>query len=193
MTVAYNLLIGLALGFSLTVPPGPMNALIASVTTRSLRAGVLTGCGAMTADLVLGGLVFALDATVDLRAFLEPVYVVGSGVMLWLAVRLFARRGEPPVPRGDVRTLSTALAVGLTNPFQLLWWLTAGVAFAYLGGAALLVGLFGAIAAWVVSFPLALHVGNRRFPWVQTAVVYVSGGILLAFVAYFAWLAVEFR
>jgi threonine/homoserine/homoserine lactone efflux protein len=188
-----DLLVGVALGFSLTVPPGPMNALIASISTRSRRGGVLTGLGAMTADLVLGGLVFALDSSLDLRRVVEPIYVVGCAVMLYFAVRLLLRRGAPLPPLGDVRTFSRALGIGLSNPYQILWWLTAGVAFAYLGGIVLLAGLFGAIAVWIVVFPFAIHAGSRRYPRLESIVVYASGAILLGFVVYFAWLAIVSR
>jgi threonine/homoserine/homoserine lactone efflux protein len=64
-------LAGLALGFSLTVPPGPMNAPIASRSTRSLREGVLTGLGAMTADALWGGMVLAIRSEVDGGAYLR--------------------------------------------------------------------------------------------------------------------------
>jgi threonine/homoserine/homoserine lactone efflux protein len=189
MPALYDLAVGIALGFSLSVPPGPMNALIASVSTRSYRLGVLTGLGAMTADLLLGAIVYGLDATTDLSEIVRPVYAVGAIVMGYLAFRLLTRRGAPLPPLHDTATFSRALAVGISNPYQILWWLTAGVAFAYLGGIVLLLGLFGAIAIWVVSFPRAIHAGSRRFPGLERAVVYGSGALLLAFVGYFAWLA----
>ncbi|MGI0130612.1 MAG: lysine transporter LysE, partial [Thermoplasmata archaeon] len=77
-----------------------------------------------------------------------------------------------------------------SNPFQIVWWLTAGLAFAYLGGLVLFVALFAAIALWVLAFPSALHLGTRRRPGAARAVVYVSAVILFAFAAYFLVLAV---
>ena len=191
MALAQSLLVGLALGFSLTVPPGPMNALIASVSTRSLRGGILTGLGAMASDVVFGGLVFGLESTVNLRAFVEPIYWIGCVVMLYFAARLLARRGAPLPPLGDVETFSRALGTALTNPFQILWWLTAGVASAYVGGIVLLLGLFGAIAIWVVAFPFAIRTGTRRIPRMETVVVYVSGAIMLGLAVYFSVLALR--
>jgi len=67
-----------------------------------------------------------------------------------------------------------------------VWWLTAGVAFAYLGGPVLLLGLFGAIVLWVLAFPAAVHSGARRHPLVERGVRYASAVILLGFAAYFA-------
>ncbi len=68
MNELYLVLAGLALGFSLTVPPGPMNALIAGRAMRSLRAGITTGLGAMTADALLGAIVYAARTEIDLGA-----------------------------------------------------------------------------------------------------------------------------
>ena len=191
LEIAFAFGFGLALGFSLTIPPGPMNALIAARSVVSLRAGVVTGCGAMSADLILGVLVYALRSEVDLSSAVRWVYVVGALVMAFLGVRLLSHTAaeSAPAPAG-VRTYSQAILVGLSNPFQIVWWLTAGLAFAYLGGLVLFVGLFAAVAAWVVGFPYALHVGTRGRPGVARAVVYGSAAIMFAFAVYFAVLAV---
>lgn len=191
MAFGYDLLFGIALGFSLTIPPGPANALIASQAVRSLREGVLTGLGAMTADLILGILVYALRSEVDLGGVARWIYLVGAGVMVILGVRLVRRGTEADSePEGGIRTYSQGILVGVTNPFQIIWWLTAGLAFAYLGGLVLFVGLFSAIAIWVFGFPYALHLGTRRRPRATVAVVYGSATILFAFAVYFVVLAV---
>jgi threonine/homoserine/homoserine lactone efflux protein len=182
---------GIALGFSLAVPPGPMNALIASQTVRSLRAGVVTGCGAMTADGILGVVVLSLVRLVDLTVVVRPLYAVGAAMMVYLGLRIIrGGRSRPGPPPGDVRTFSQALGVGITNPFQVGWWLTAGLAFARFGGPVLFAGLFGAIAVWVVGFPLALHAGTARYPRLGEGVAYLSGAIMFGFAGYFAYLLV---
>ncbi len=48
-----SLFSGLLLGYSLAVPPGPMNALIAAWSLRSFRHGFTVGVGAMSADFLL--------------------------------------------------------------------------------------------------------------------------------------------
>jgi threonine/homoserine/homoserine lactone efflux protein len=190
MTLAGNLAFGLLLGFSLTIPPGPMNALIASLSVRSARAGITTGLGAMCADLLLGAVVFSFATLVDLAPVVRGVYAVGAGVMLYLGVRLLSPpRAEAAAATGQVRTFLRALGVGLSNPYQVVWWLTAGLGFAYLGGPVLLVGLFGAVAIWIVAFPLAVHAGTRRRPRLQQAIGYTSAVILIGFAVYFAVLA----
>ncbi len=190
MQFAFDLLFGFALGFSLTIPPGPMNALIASRAVHSLRAGVLTGVGAMSADLILGLLVYGLRSLVDLGAIVRWVYLVGAAVMVVFGVRLLQRSGAAPAePTAGFRTYSQAILLGLSNPFQIVWWLTAGLAFAYLGGVVLFVGLFAAIVVWVVTFPYALHLGTRGRPRVARAVVYASAALMFGFAAYFVLLA----
>jgi threonine/homoserine/homoserine lactone efflux protein len=190
LEIAFSFVFGLALGFSLTIPPGPMNALIASQTVRSLRSGIITGFGAMSADLALGIVVYALRTVVDLSSIARGIYLVGAVVMVVFGIRLL-RRGPSPGPEttAGIRTFSQAVLVGVTNPFQIGWWLTAGLAFAYLGGLVLFAGLFGAIAVWVVAFPYALHLGTRGRPGIDRAVVYASAAIMFVFAGYFAVLA----
>jgi threonine/homoserine/homoserine lactone efflux protein len=186
-----DLALGMVLGFSLTIPPGPMNALIAARSTESFRRGFLTGLGAMSADLILAIAVYALQSAVDLASEVRIIYVLGCGVMAFLAYRLLSAgsRRTAPEPR-QLAVFTSALAVGLSNPFQILWWLTAGLAFAYLGGYVLFVGLFGAILIWIVAFPFAIHRGVRRYPGLARAVTVVSAAALLGFAAYFAILAI---
>jgi threonine/homoserine/homoserine lactone efflux protein len=187
---ADSLLFGLALGFSLSIPPGPMNALIASRAARSLREGIITGFGAMSADLVLGGLIYALRSELDLTSVVRYVYIVGAAVMAYLGYRVLTAPAAPTAGESaGLRTYSQALGIGLSNPFQIVWWLTAGLAFAYLGGLPLYVALFAAVLVWVLVFPTAIHVGTRRRPGLARAVVLASGVILIGFAAYFAYLA----
>lgn len=171
-----------------------MNALIAGRSTVSLRSGILTGFGAMSADLVLGAVVFALRSVVDLSAIVRYVYVVGAVVMVYLGYRLLtrARAAAAPVeaPEG-IRTYTQGLAIGLSNPYQIVWWLTAGLAFAYLGGLPLYMALFGAVLIWVLAFPTAIHLGTRRRPRLARGVALGSAFILLGFAVYFAILAVR--
>jgi threonine/homoserine/homoserine lactone efflux protein len=189
-SLLYDLAFGVALGFSLTIPPGPMNLFIAARSVRSFGEGVAAGLGAMSADLVLGLVVYGLHSAVDLTAELRWIYVLGAVVMVYLGVGLLRRETAvaPPETFG-LRTYTSALGLGLSNPFQILWWLTVGLAFAYFGGLVLFAGLFGAIAVWIVAFPWAVHRGTERRPKVARAVVIVSGALVFGFAAYFVFLA----
>ncbi len=188
MDTVGDLLLGAALGASLAVPPGPMNAWIAAASTRSYRGGVATGLGAMSADAILGAVVYVLHGPIDLAPVRRLVYLLGAAVMAYFAVRLVRRTPEAAVAT-DRRSFSQALLLGLSNPFQILWWLTAGIGFAFVGGAVLLLGLFGAIVVWVTTFPLAVRSGARRSPRFEKAVVVVSTVAMAVFAGYFAVLA----
>lgn len=189
-SVLFDLGFGLLLGFSLTIPPGPMNAFIASQSIRSFREGVAAGCGAMSADLVLGVIVYGLHASVVLAAELRWIYLLGAAVMVYLGIGLVRKVSAPP-PRETrgVGTYTRAFGLGVSNPFQIVWWLTVGLAFAYLGGLVLFVGLFAAIAVWITLFPWAVHRGTERRPEVARAVLLVSGALIFVFAAYFVFLA----
>ena len=191
MSELYVFAVGMALGFSLVIPPGPMNALIMVRSVHSLRAGVMTGLGAMTADVILGALVWLLHTLVNLAPVVRWAEAVGAVVMAYFAYRVLGRTRplEPPSTEQDVRVYSIALAAAVTNPFQIVWWLTAGLAFAYLGGMLLLGGLFLAIAVWVVTFPYVLHQGARRSERFPRAVAVVSGFLFAGFAVYAALLA----
>jgi len=105
------------------------------------------------------------------------------------------RRAAP----GDSRGFRKAFALALTNPYQVLFWLTVGVgllrpgqvdvlAFAHdalagllvvaTGSPALVVGLFGGIAVWIVGFPAALVAAERRANAVAPGVAYASALVL---------------
>ena len=186
----FDLAFGLLLGFSLTIPPGPMNAFILARSVRSFREGVTAGLGAMSADLVLGVVVYSLRSALDLSSELRWVYLVGALVMVFLGVGLLRARAEDSTrDTSGVRTYTSALGLGLSNPFQILWWLTAGLAFAYFGGLILFVGLFGAIAVWIVAFPWAVHRGTERRPEVGRILVVVSAAVIFGFAGYFLFLA----
>jgi len=190
VTPIEELLLGLLLGLSLVVPPGPMNAWIAAGAARSVRTGVLTGLGAMAADALLGAVVYGLDRSVDLHEVVRYVYVVGAGFLVYLAWRLArSRPSDADRPREGI-VFAKAFALGISNPFQIVWWLTVGVGFAYLGGLVLLLGLFAAIAVWIVVFPSAVHAGTTRRAGLDRAVVLASAAILLGFAVYFVALFV---
>jgi threonine/homoserine/homoserine lactone efflux protein len=186
----FDLAFGLALGFSLTIPPGPMNAFILARSVRSLPEGITAGLGAMSADLVLGVVVYSLRSILDLSSELRWVYLLGAAMMVYLGIGLLRSRAGP-APRETVglRTYTSALGLGLSNPFQIVWWLTAGLAFAYFGGLVLFVGLFGAIAVWIVAFPWAVHRGTERRPELARPIIVGSAIVIFGFAAYFLFLA----
>lgn len=178
------------------------------VNRSTLLKGVLFGVGGLLM------LYFAYGAAKGVQATFAPDSVgaeVGSG----------AEKGESPAgvdiegrspsgsqPLADDLGESTgfrrAFALALTNPYQILFWLTVGVGLldpgqldvlavlpvvgadltgllvVETGSAALIVGLFGGIGLWLACFPAALVQAGRRTesfaPAVAAASALVLGG-----------------
>jgi len=106
----------------------------------------------------------------------------------------------------ESRGFSKAFVLSLTNPYQILFWLTAGVGLltpgtidilAYAseslsgivvvetGSAALIVGLFCGVAGWIVGFPAALTAAESRTESFAPVVAYGSAVVLAGFGLYF--------
>jgi threonine/homoserine/homoserine lactone efflux protein len=208
------LVFGAVFGLALAAPPGPMNAVIAQESViRGWFAGFAAGLGAMTADAVFFvlaylGAVRAVEAVPVLRDAM-----VGVGGMLLLCFAYAAARDASadwtPADAPDGRGFWKALVLALTNPYQIVFWLTVGVGLLqpgtvdvlahtpYVGGSlagtvvvrtgspALLVGFFGGIAVWITGFPASLVVAGRRVDRFAPMVAYASAAVLVAFGGWF--------
>jgi len=215
-----TLLAGVVFGFALAAPPGPMNAIIAEESVvRGWLAGFTAGLGAMTADacfflLALAGVVTVVQNQATLRGVM-----ILTGGLLMLSFALGALQdvrdhldGEAIGWTGDPvqgRGFRKAFVLALTNPYQIAFWLTVGVALLdpgtvdvlgktpYVGGSltgvlvvqtgspALVVGLFGGIVSWIVGFPAALVAAGNRIDRLVPAVAAGSALVLAGFGVYF--------
>lgn len=216
-STAISFFAGTLFGLALAAPPGPMNAIIAEESVvRGWVAGVVSGLGAMTADVVFFVLALAGVATVvEEWPLLRGVMItVGGVLMLYFALDAvrsaqtsLAGGGAP----GESRGFEKALVLGLTNPFQILFWLTVGIALLdpgtidilahtpYVGDAvagtlvvetgsvALLAGLFGGIVVWITGFPALLVATDRRVDSLAPVVAGASALVLVAFGLFFLW------
>lgn len=192
-----RLLSGLILGYSLAVPPGPMNALIAAWSLKGFRHGFAVGAGAMSADFIL--MLFTLLLYVQLSAMppvvFTPFFAAGGAFFLYLAYKIGTSR---PPTRGEVgrdvplKGYALGLTLGLVNPYQVGWWLTAGLSSIAQFGVEWAVGLFAAILTWITLFPLAVRAGwelNSRWTW--AAIKAFSVVTLSIFGVYFLFTAVQ--
>ncbi|AEA12900.1 Lysine exporter protein LYSE/YGGA [Thermoproteus uzoniensis 768-20] len=190
---------GLVLGYSLAVPPGPMNALIASWALKGFRHGVAVGAGAMTADFIFMLLTLLLYeevlAAVSSR-YVAVIYLAGSFFLLYIAYKIALSKPPDAGARGAseraVKGYLLGLSLGLANPYQLGWWLTVGLSSISSFGLYWALGLFSAIAAWITSFPAAVRAGwrlNSRGTWL--AIKAFSVTTLAAFGGYFVFLSVK--
>ncbi len=223
-TAAQTVGVGVVFGLALAAPPGPMNAVIAEESVlRGWLAGFTAGLGAMSADLIffalsLAGVVAFLDDAGTARAVM-----VGAGGLLMLYFAAGAVRDAradflsddvgPAPDDADARGFTKAFVLALTNPYQILFWLTVGVGLlepgtvdvlSYLpavgdglagvlvvrtGSPALLAGLFGGIIVWIVGFPATLVSVGRRVDAFAPTVAAVSAVVLAGFGVTFCWTA----
>ncbi len=217
MSLFTTVFAGLCFGLALAAPPGPMNAIIAEESVlRGWFSGFVAGLGAATADgvfllLALAGVVTVVERIPTLQAIM-----VGVGGLLMLYFAYGAAKGAQASFRSDTesvdeesRGFTKAFLLALTNPYQVLFWLTVGVGllqpgeldvFAALpvvgarlsgqfvvatGSPALLVAFFLGIGIWITGFPAALVAGERRTETLTPVVASGSAVVLAGFGVFF--------
>ena len=105
------LMTGIATGFAVAMPVGPMALLcIQRSLTSGLRVGISSGLGAATANALYGGLVlFGLQTMAPLIVRDGGVMSFASGLfLLWSAVRTLTRRRALTDVSPPVKVLPTA-------------------------------------------------------------------------------------
>jgi len=156
------LLLGLTLGLSAGIAPGPLLTL---VITASLRRGLAGGLPVALAPLLTDAPIIALSLLLLDRLpswAMTAVTLVGGLLVIYLGIDALraARRAEVPGPTvaggGQGRELWKGALVNLLNPHPYLFWAT-------VGGPTLLAGwrespLYG--VAFLVGF-YALLVGSK--------------------------------
>jgi len=169
---------GILLGLSIAAPPGPVNALIAThvVTKTKWWAGTFVGSGAMTADAIFLVITFSIGTAVHPAAgALMVIYGLGACVMFFFAHKASKAWERPSVEETQETKLThsylTGLAVAMTNPYQILWWLTAGLAFIQSVGIVIVAGFFTGIVIWIISFPFALDYARKRIEKAYKAIL----------------------
>jgi len=212
-----SFLAGMVFGLALAAPPGPMNAIIAEESVvGGWLAGFRAGLGAMTADavffvLALAGAVTVVEQFPLLRG---TMVLVGGLLMLYFALDAARNVEATLTSEGDGtagRGFQKAFVLALTNPYQILFWLTVGVGLldpgridvlgytpyvgdtlaglvvVETGSVALLAGLFGGIVVWIVGFPATLVAAGKRIDALAPLVAGGSALVLAGFGLLFLW------
>jgi threonine/homoserine/homoserine lactone efflux protein len=181
--------LGFTLGLSLAVPPGPVNAVIASEGAVKATRGTLVGLGAMTADATFMVLTLVVGNWLPESAR-RPLTLVGG--MVFVAMGVLVLRSSSSGRRASGTQYLTGLTMGLTNPFQIAWWLTAGLTLVTAFGPLVVAGFFSGIVVWIIAFPLALRKGVVAFgSKVIEIIKTISAGVLFAYGIWFFYLFVE--
>lgn len=184
---------GIALGLSIAAPPGPVNAVIAVQSVKSSIRGFLVGLGAMTSDATflvithyLGGFIMIDDR---IRAFFSALSCILMAYLAFLTFRS-SRKVESMMSKGEMRVhlpYLTGLSIGLTNPFQITWWMSVGLSLISSIGLVIIAGFFTGILLWITLFPTAMHWANNRIPHLYRVVIYASSALLVAFSVWFLY------
>ncbi len=167
MFEVYSLVAGILIGLSLAVPPGPINAIIAAESVkRSYFDGIKVGMGAMTADATYL-VVTLIGVTVLFTGDNVKIIVslAGGLILAYMAIKILRGFNSPLNENGkkDIKNhYLTGLTIGMANPAQILWWITAGAALIANFNALGILGFFIGISLWVTSFSVTLHFAKEK-------------------------------
>lgn len=193
MEVLQVFIAGTALGLSLAMPPGPINALMASESARGEAIqGFLVGLGAMTADTIFLIISYYLGSLFSIEGPVRGVlYIVSAALLAYLAFLTYGSRKRLGRDEAAGRRMRLpyimGLAIGMTNPLQIAWWLSVGLSLIVSIGPIIIAGFFAGIILWIVAFPLLIRWASGRVPSLYRLVIYASTILLLAFSVWFAF------
>lgn len=162
MNLIFDALAGIFLGVSLAAPPGPVTSIIVKRSTQSMWSGVFVGFGAMTADTVLLIITLFANAYFHLQNFQAYIYGTGALITILFAVSLIREFGRVS-DYNRSGSYITGLAIGLVNPFQIIWWLTSGVAFLLKFGIQVFYFLFAGTTLWVMILSFSINRISRAY------------------------------
>jgi len=194
--VAQAFLLGVAAGYAIAIPFGPIAILIVRTGVRQgLRAAAAAGAGAATADLVFSTVAMLFGAAAS--AFLAPI-LPAARLVAGAALAVIAVRGLLAVPQSMERESGKArpgntylLFLGLTmlNPPTVIYFVSLAIALPEVSAdltsrAAFVAGAFLASLSWQEVLALVgamLH--GRLTPGLQRVTAIVSSLIILALAA----------
>lgn len=180
-----TLCLGVLLGLSIAVPPGP-NAAICMCRTLAAgrKVGFRCGLGAATAHAIHASLaVVGVDRAsglLDRSTF--ALHIAGGLLLVAVGLRL-GRTGPVAASSCTGRAYVTTLAVGIGNPLTILYFAAAMAAGAIPAGTGplVVVGVFVGSAAWwglltSVTAAVQRHLDERRLGWANRLTASAIGG-----------------
>jgi threonine/homoserine/homoserine lactone efflux protein len=189
-----NFLNGLAIGFSLAVPVGPVGVLcIRRTLAQGARRGLLVGVSAAMADMVYGIIAsFGVTLISDfITSQQQWIRIVGGVLLLALAFRTYnshpATETFEDTINGHTRAVISTFLLTLTNPMTMFAFaaIFAGIGLERIIGdhwsASLLVsGIFLGSFLWFTLLTLFTYIFKERITARGIVLVNKTAGILLA-------------
>jgi len=190
------LLRGLAIGFSIAAPVGPIGVLcIRRTLAEGWAAGLVSGLGAASADAIYGsiagfGLAFISNFLVSQQTWLR---LIGGVFLCYLGTKTLltkpAEQASPGKGKGLMGAYASTFFLTLTNPMTIISFaaIFAGLGLAGTGGnyasaGVLVLGVFSGSALWWFILSGGVGLFRARFNpaglrWVNR----ISGAIIIGF------------
>jgi len=173
-----SILLGIILGLSMAAPPGPVNAIMLNESLKSKIHGSSVGLGAMTADLIFYFISYNFRNFIP-KEFLKIIYITGG--LLLIIISILIIRSKFNINTSPKGNYITGLSIGLTNPYQITWWLTIGIFMLENLGISSILGFFIGIVIWIIIFPF---ISNKYIRNYSKYIKILSFIIVLAFGSY---------
>jgi len=191
---------GIAIGFAMAVPVGPIGILcIRKTLTEGRLRGFVIGLGAATADLFYAsvaafGLTFISDILVSEKFWIR---LVGGALLLFLGIKIFRALPKDPKIRiengGILRSYLTTVFLTLTNPLTIFAFLAVFAALGldselkYFSAAVLVVGVFIGSCLWFLLLGSGTILFRNKLDIVGLRWVNKIAGILIIISALIAF------
>lgn len=188
------LLKGIIIGFSIAAPVGPIGLLcIKRSLNHGFWAGLVTGFGAATADMLYGfaagfSLTFITGFLLDMKFAL---HIIGGFFLCFFGWQSLKKRGTDArggdvVFSGYVRSYVSTLFLTLTNPMTIMAFMGifAGLGIGasnngYAASATLVAGVFSGSALWWLALSSATALAGKRLDQGFTEKINIATGIVL--------------
>ena len=162
-------------------------------SVKSNLRGFLVGLGAMTSDATFLVITYYLGRLIIIDDRVRGIFSALSCVLMAYLAYLTLRSSrdvDSIMNRGERKVhlpYLTGLSIGLTNPFQITWWMSVGLSLISSIGLVIIAGFFAGILMWITLFPTVMHWANKRIPQMYRVVIYVSSVLLVAFSVWFLY------
>lgn len=183
---------GIAIGFAMAVPVGPIGIMcIRKTLTEGRLRGLIIGLGAATADFFYGsvaafGLTIISDTLNSQRIWIR---LVGGALLLFLGLKIF--RKLPPDPNlpinsnGILRSYLTTVFLTLTNPLTIFAFIAVFTALnlsaglGYFSASVLVTGVFVGSCLWFLILSSGTLFFRKKLNLVGLRWVNKIAGILI--------------